>query len=268
MSLPSNTKDYNPVQSFCKKFRKNYLNFNSENLAQAENYYVSWIDLMGAGHTMSTSVQKSANLLARLHMAVEYTRASSNFSGYLLPINDGVFIVSKRKREILSIVGGTIISLAANFIATPRPHDRFFLRGAIAYGPVYFGSDLAAGLLPKVQRKSPKYLDRVMFGPALIQAFKSEAAAPPYGVSVHESARAFCPQNEGPFRMTHWMWWAPNEEVDYPSSLPSLTDLKDCLLIALKDQFQWLEWTSIYHGLRGDKLKQWSDSCEQYFRLG
>lgn len=260
-------QSYMPVRTYAKRLRNSELNFNSGHLKLADNYYVGWLDLMGAGHAMSTSVQKSANFLARLHIAVERARTGCQFDGRLLAINDGIFVVTSSKQQLMSLIGRALILLSANFIAVPRPHDRFFLRGGIAYGPVYFGDDLVAGVRPKKFGQAAAFLDRVMFGPALIQAYRSEASAPPYGVAIHESARAFCPLGEEPFRMTHWMWWAPNERVDYPAKLPPLTDLKDCLSQELGSHFDWLGSTSLYHGLDHSKLTQWRRACEEYFRL-
>ena len=259
---------FDRVRTFAKRLRKRDLNFNSDHLKPAPNVYVGWLDLMGAGHVMSTSVQKTANFLARLHMAVERARTAIDFSGTILPINDGVFVVSNTKKEIMSLVGRVMITLAANFIAVPRPHDRFLLRGAIAYGPVYFGEMLNKGLRPKKFREEASFMNPLMFGPAIIQAYRSEDNATPYGIALHESARAFHPPDEEPFRMTHWMWWAPNEEVDYPKNVPSLSEIKDCLNEDLNGHFEWLLESELYHGLDATKIRNWQDRCQQYFRLG
>ncbi len=77
-----------------------------------------------------------------------------------------------------------------------------------------------------------------MFGPAIIQAYRSESLAPPFGVAVHESARAFFQLGEEPFRMSHWLWWAPNEPVDYPTNAAPLPTLKACLASDLEDHFR------------------------------
>jgi hypothetical protein len=134
---------FDRVRTYAIKLRSAELNFNSEHIEAAPNVYVGWLDLMGAGHVMSISVQKTANFLARLHIAVERARSAINFSGRLLPINDGIFIVSNSKKEIISLLGRAMIMLAANFVAVPRRHDRFLLRGGVAYGPVYFGDTVA-----------------------------------------------------------------------------------------------------------------------------
>ena len=257
---------FEQVVAYAKTIRKAELNFNSAHIDRAENSYVAWVDLMGAGHAMSISTQKTANFLARLHMAVDRSRRAINFDGKLLVVNDGVFIVANSKQSIISMLGRIFILLAANFIATPRPHDRFLLRGGVAYGPVYFGDQIRGGVSPKSFRDKMTILDSVMFGPAIIQAYKVEALAPPYGVAVHESARSFCPENCSPFLLTHWPWWAPNEQVGYPDSAP-LTTMKDCLAVELDDHFKWLGETLIYHGLDQPKLAQWSSLCGQYFAI-
>ena len=259
---------FEPVRVYAKARRKADLNFNSEHLKPADNVYVGWLDLMGAGHIMGTSVRKSANFLTRLHMAVHRAVTAVNFKGRLLTINDGVFIVTPSKRELMSVMGRALILLACDFVAVPRPHDRFLLRGGIAFGPVYFGADLIPGLAPKKLRDNAEFLAPVMFGPAIIQAYRSESFAPPFGVAVHESARAFFPAHEEPFRTTHWLWWAPNEPVDYPGNATPLHALKECLAADLETHFTWMAETLIFHGIDLAKLSAWRTLCAQYFAIG
>ncbi len=267
---PSASKpdQFEPVRAYAKARRKADLSFNSEHLKPADNVYVGWLDLMGAGHTMGVSVRKSANFLTRLHIAVHRAVTEVGFKGRLLTINDGVFIVTPSKRELMSVMGRALILLACDFVAVPRPHDRFLLRGGIAYGPVYFGADLIPGLSPKKLRDNAEFLAPVMFGPAIIQAYRAESFAPPFGVAVHESARAFFPLGEEPFRMTHWLWWAPNEPVDYPGNATPLHALKACLASDLDGHFAWMEETRIFHGVDHAKLSAWRTECAQYFAVG
>jgi hypothetical protein len=259
---------FEPVRVYAKARRKADLNFNSEHLKPADNVYVGWLDLMGAGHIMGASVRKSANFLTRLHMAVHRAVTAVDFKGRLLTINDGVFIVTPSKRELMSVMGRALILLSCDFVAVPRPHDRFLMRGGIAYGPVYFGGDLIPGLAPKKLRENAEFLLPVMFGPPIIQAYRAESFAPPFGVAVHESARAFFPPQEEPFRMTHWLWWAPNEPVDYPRNATPLPALKDCLAADLDAHFTWMADTLIFHGVDVAKLSEWRARCVQYFAIG
>jgi len=204
---------YPNIRTFAQRQMQGKLRFTSEHLISAEDFYVGWLDLMGAGHIMSTSVQKAANFLARLHMSVEIARQDSGYAILTLPINDGIFILSKRKSEFIAVLQHAMALLATRFIATPRPHDRCLMRGAIAYGPVYQGRDLVNGISLRKLRVNPGFLDRVYFGPPIIQAYKSESVTPPFGIAIHESARAFSPAGETPFRLTHWLWWQVHDEA-------------------------------------------------------
>jgi hypothetical protein len=137
------------IRVFSQKIVDGVLNFSSENLASAENCYVGWLDLMGAGHIMGTSVHKSANFLVRLHMAVEHAKMQSGFDLKTLPINDGIFIISPEKGPLITVIRHAMILLAARFIATPRQHDKCLMKGGIAFGPVYAGEKLRSGILVK-----------------------------------------------------------------------------------------------------------------------
>ncbi len=68
--------------------------------------------------------------------------------------------------------------------------------------------------------------------------------------------------------MTHWLWWAPNEEVNYPANVNSLSEIKECLLVELDAHFDWMLETLIFHGLTREKIKLWKEQCGQYFAIG
>lgn len=253
------------VRIYARRQRERY-RFDASRIARAENVYVAWIDLMGAGHLMSVSLEKPANALVRLHMAVDQAIAKRD-SIETLPINDGVFIISPRKIDIEQVVRSVMIDLAAIFISTPDPQNKFLLRGGIAYGPVYRGEAIAAGLSSSKRVKLEQVLSRVAFGPAIIQAYRGEGSAPPYGIAIHESARSFAPVGTTPFLMTHWLWWVTHPELDHPVGTPPLTVLRDVLCEDLLKHFSWLRSTLLLHGLSPEKLTQWEQMSQQYFRF-
>jgi len=244
------------------------LNFSSENLSVADPAYVAWMDLMGAGHTMATSIQKASNAIARLHLALDHACQDHQFSGERLPINDGVFVISRDKSEIMSVVRSTIVMLAGHFIARPSQQDRFLIRGSIAYGPVYSGLQLAA-CLSKTRREKggEECLSRVLFGPPIIQAFQYEKMAPPYGISIHESARAFAPAGVRPFQMKLWLWWQANDNGTFPKKTPeNLTSMKTILVKELSDYFKWLSSTRSFHEISDEKIAELNKMATHYFK--
>jgi hypothetical protein len=265
---PDEKHPFYPIKIFSQSVSDQKLRFSSEKLGAAANYYVAWLDLMGAGHIMGTSVHKSANFLVRLHMAIETARMESGYELKTLPINDGIFIIGQKKGEVMTVVRHAMILLAARFIATPRPHDRCLMKGAIAFGPVYAGEQLKPGISRRKIRERPEFLERVWFGPPIIQAYKSESTAPPYGIAIHESARSFSAGEDPPFQMTHWLWWQDNSESRPIPNVPPLTVFKDCLALELQGYFDWMKSTLLFHGVSADKLKSWSEACNQYFVSG
>jgi len=246
------------------KKKSDTLRFSSEKLGQANNQYVAWLDLMGAGHTMSVSVQKSANFIVRLHMACERAAEATNFSGTRVPINDGVFIVSKHKAEIIAMVQEVMALMASVFVAKSAPQDRFLMRGGLAFGPVYGADELTPGVGSNRMKAKNGFLSNVIFGPPIIQAYKVEVLAPPFGIAVHESARSFSEPGEAPFRLTHWFWWQHHKEVA-PSLSASHGNLKEVLSIDLKEHFKWMKATLLLHGIPAEKVTDWSTRCDQYF---
>lgn len=218
------------------------LSLSSERLEKMENVYVAWLDLMGAGNLMTVSVHKTANAIARIHLAVHYACRDHSFQGDLLPINDGVFILSKTKSEIMTILRAAMVMLAGNFIARPKHPERFLVRSSIAYGPVCHGRQLSAVLDKQhITNEARNSLKNVMFGPPIIQAYHGERLAPPFGIAIHESARAFSANGEEPFRAVWWLWWQSNDDGAFPTPTPqALPRLKDILMFELRNYFAYL----------------------------
>jgi hypothetical protein len=223
---------------------------------------------MGAGLVMRTSIAKTANFIVRLHMAVEIAKRAFSFGGAAIPINDGIFLISKTKREICSVLRYAMVLQATNLISIPRPHDRSLVRGAISFGPVYHGVDLRQGIARKRLRDDPSFFQAIAFGPAIISAYQAESHAVPFGIAVHESARAFAPAGERPFRLNHWLWWQSDPESDPPPNAPPLTVLRDRLLIDLTAHFDWMKKTTLFNELTLDKIETWKRDCAQYFAMG
>jgi class 3 adenylate cyclase len=255
------------IRKYAQKLSDENLKFTTEGLSAADNQYVAWLDLMGAGHIMATSISKTANFLVRLHMAVEIAVQKSGYELITLPINDGIFIISPTKGQLVTIVQHAMTLLAARFIATHQQQDRCLMRGGIAYGPVYMGDVLKAGVSKKKLRES-EFLKRVMFGPPIIQAYRSEGNAPPYGIAVSESARAFAAPNERPFQMTHWLWWQTNAEAAPPKGISEMVQIKRLLANEMVGYFDWMAKGLLFQGVPPEKLKQWRESSAQYFSAG
>ena len=64
----------------------------------------------------------------------------------------------------------------------------------------------------------------------MIQAYRVESSAPPFGGFIHESARAFAASNEVPFSGRWWRWWKDEDD-------PLIAEMR----VALPQYFAWAE---------------------------
>lgn len=261
MCIDSN---FEHIKSYAEKKREKYY-FDSKIIRRADNKYVLWVDLLGAGHLMTVSIDKTANAIMRLHMAV--FNACDDRDGILsVPINDGVFIISKSKKDIIVIIKKIIIDLSCVFLATGNPEDRAMLSCGLAFGPVYLGNELGIGL--KSDRIKEIYKDifnQVAFGSAIIQAYKEERNAAPFGVAIHESARSFSPSEEKPFQETHLRWWRSDSDINFNYPSPSLKDLKKFLKISLIEHLNKLEEKFIYNEISIEKINTLRNRIKSYY---
>jgi hypothetical protein len=255
--------NYRHIEQFARGIQES-LSFDSSALAP-EHKYVAWLDMMGAGRLMNTSLEKTANAIARLHLAVELSRADTGFSDDLLPMNDGLFVISANKVAVMRLVQQALVYLSARFIATPVPQDRFLIRGAIAYGPVITGAELSKGFGTKKLRDNSGFVKSVYFGAPVVQAFYQERTTPPFGIGIHESARAFAPTDTRPFRTNIWLWWHKNDDGSLPKNGPALTALRELMKIRLAEYFEWLKETRVFNELSNEKIDELSTAANQYF---
>lgn len=257
------------IMNFAKKVKSKY-EYDSGKIIidkqiEKNEYYVAWVDLMGAGAIMSVSMQKTANMLARLHMIIDNSCKFALDFHIKIPINDGAFIIARSQRDIKIILRYIFVDCACIFIVKQNPRNRFMLRGSVSYGSVYFGSDMKLGL-PKNKNMSNIYeFENVAFGSAIIQAYKAESVAPPFGVAVHESARAFAPSGSRPFNTLVWSWWMSDPEIEPPPRGAPLKGIKDALYCRLIEQLNYIHDSLIYYSIDDEKIKKYQNMASQYF---
>lgn len=173
---------------------------------EAEELYVGRIDMMGARAAMTRSIHVSANFIGKLHVAL--LNAPRNLVRALVPTVDGAYIVAASRRDLTAFMRPVFRSLAAAFVAETNRYHKFLVRGGIAYGPVVLGSSLSksnsAVFAPPA---SHGYRDAILLGFPVVQAYDVEANAPPFGVRVDTSARAFAPDSTAPMRSAYWKWF-------------------------------------------------------------
>ncbi|WP_424664375.1 hypothetical protein [Candidatus Binatus sp.] len=172
------------------------------------NAYVAWVDVMGVRAIMSRSLPITANFVFKLHVAA---LDAPQKDLVLYPIMDGIYVVAKNRKAIRDFLEYVFTRTADVFVSTPAMHHRFIVKGALAYGPIIHGGNVPDAASPKTLSKDPKYKSAILLGIPVVQASQSEPKAPPFGVFVHESARAFAPAGEKPFQHVWWSWFQTKE---------------------------------------------------------
>ena len=224
--------------------------FDSSQLPTPTFEYVAWIDVMGTQSTMSRSISASANFIAKLHIAA-LQAPRTNIAIY--PIMDGIYASCPNQNEILEFIRSVFTQVAEEFSLATKDQHRFMVRGGLAFGPTYHGRNFGQSA-SSVLTQNPAHRDALLLGMPVIQAYTSESSAPPFGLFVHESARAFSPQGQGPIPHSLWRWVNSTNQTTW-------TTLKAQLPIYLK----WCSDNSFILGYPAEGLKKHTEMATQYF---
>ena len=220
--------------------------FDARELPDPINSSVAWIDVMGIRAIMSRSIQITANFVFKLHSAaLEVLPATNTLTLY--PVMDGIFVVSEQKTEILGFLGALLGKIAHTFIGTKEIQHRFLVKAALAYGPVIHGSGITTEANQSLGGNAA-YKNSLLIGMPMIQVYQSESKAPPFGIFIHESARAFSPSGETPIPHVWWAW------QNKPATLKS----------ELEIYFKWCEDHPLKIEYSIDRIKVHKEMVKQY----
>ncbi len=178
---------------------------NADELPQPKHHYVVWLDVMGVRAIMSRSLPTSANFIFKFHAAALDAKAPGVD---LFPVMDGLYAVAAEQDPLKGFLRAVLERLAQTFIGEKEDKFRFVVRGGLAFGPIIRGGDVTKAAAPSVAGASD-YAKTLLLGMPVIQAHTCEEQAPPFGVFVTESARAFAPAGASPFAEVWWRWFEP-----------------------------------------------------------
>ncbi|MCR9217283.1 MAG: hypothetical protein NXI14_08795 [bacterium] len=179
---------------------------------RVEPRYVVWIDMMGAKAAMERSLPQAANFFAKIHDAV--LRGAPRAGVEIVPITDGVFMLAQSQLALSNAVRLVMLRLCTAFLHERKVEHRFLVRGGIAAGRVLLGREMSAGF--RVPQDAVRHAQQLPVGTPIGEAYEAEHDAPPYGLYVHQSARAdHAPLDKWPHdRNGHWPWWNPRDSED------------------------------------------------------
>lgn len=189
---------------------KNSIFIDIEKLGLPQNEYVCWLDIMGSKNKMTTSVQTCGNNIFRFHVSVLRAIEALNSKVHAYPVMDGVYLTAKKRKKMEELLQSIFNVLKSTFITSDTIHQKFMVRGAVAYGPVYHGCQVTSQVNKELCESELRYKESLLLGTPMIQACEGEKYAPPFGIYIHESARTFSPPDEESFPLRWWKWWKPS----------------------------------------------------------
>lgn len=201
--------------------------FSPTHMPDTQNEYVCWLDVSGTKSTLSRSIKAGAVSIFKLHDAILNFK-NSNVNIY--PVMDGAYITSQSKSHIIEFVNNVFKVMAECLIDTEVKY-RFFIKASTAFGPVIHGKDIPDEASFRYG-KNTNYKSSLLLGMPMIQAASSESLASPFGVYIHESARAFSPNSEESFITSHWQWFK------------SFGELGEKTMQCLNEYFDWCKRSS------------------------
>ena len=230
--------------------------FDSAHLGEPEFNYVCWLDIMGTANQMLRSLPIAAHFIFKLHCAVleAYDDLDAQVGLRLYPVMDGVYITSQRRNPMQVLVNQALRRMVTTFLEEETPYHQFIARGAVAYGPVYHGSDLDDQAARVLASHSP-IRDSILLGLPMAQAYRAERDAPPFAIAAHSSARAFAPDGDEPYRFI-WLNWfrAAQPRVD-PHQL----------LERLNAYYDWQKAHSNMTGYAVERIEHHRKLAAEYF---
>lgn len=223
---------------------------------ESDEVYVGWIDLMGIGDAMSRSYQSSAINVGKLFAAVANHRDVENVDIY--PMVDGMYILSDDDRDddetmYVPTILSNIFRQFGNLTYMRDENDNddfgpwlgFLLRGGIAQGSVYHGSDFDTDDNSDIA--DVDWLDSIPFGKPIANAHNVERGLAPYGIGIHESASDTARE---------WKWWESYDD-----------NTRQNIVSYLESHFSWCSDNIEELTYEKARLHVHVERAEEYFEL-
>jgi Spy/CpxP family protein refolding chaperone len=214
--------------------------------------YVLWVDIMGSQGKMLRNVETASIPLMKLHVAALKAKKKTIGDIDLFPVIDGIYVVSEYFSAIVFFISDVFRSMGAEFLVL-KNWERSVIRGAVAYGPVIVGAECKEGA---AILKESDYANSILLGMPLVQAYTAEKGTPPFGVSVHESVRAFGRLGKKHITVSLWRWWSKN---------PENMKIASALLLSLHSYYEWCRKNPTASGYPPERIDAHRAIADEYF---
>ncbi len=145
--------------------------------------------------------------------------------------------------------------MAFDFLNAREHRHRFMPRCGLSFGGIIEGVQIPTTVSKILgARSNAVYREGIYFGYPMVQAFRSEGDAAPFGIAIHESARGFAPYRERPLSGVWWRWHI-YRPVDFLHDFVS----------KLMEYFDWCETHSNSLGYAIDRIRAHRSMAAEYF---
>jgi hypothetical protein len=230
------------------------LYFDARRMQPESNQFVCWLDIMGLRNIQERSLSIAANFVMKLHIACLESNSPERVQ--LFPMNDGVYVCAEELVTMVLYLKDVFVKLARLFTEESQPLYRFLVKGGLSYGPVIAGDDCLD--CSEVLSEHEDYCKRILLGIAMAQAFNREKEAPPFGLVMDESVRAFGRLGRAPISGLYWKWWRWNQTDDDVELTRSLRD-------ELGKYYDWCTKLSSTIGYDPDRISRHRKLVDEYF---
>lgn len=229
---------------------------NDAAIPNAKNEYICWLDIMGTKEKMGNSVRTCAIFILKLHTAV-LESVDKGYDINVYPVMDGVYITSLVKEDMEKTLFHIFSSLGKMFYTEEDINHKFLVKASVAFGPIIHGKDINNSINDQFAGNQ-EYKKSLLLGLPMIQAYEGEKEAAPFGVFIHESARAFYPDGGTPFIFKWWKWFKTGKHGWNKGDTVKLKK-------NIKDYFTECEKKSISLNYPIERIEMHKSTAEEYF---
>lgn len=209
----------------------------------AEEYlYVGWFDIMGTQNNMRISLPKISNFIFKMY---SYVKDCNRYGLNIYPLMDGFYATHSDKTEFFKFVNYFFSKVFSDFARESKNKHKFMIRGAVAYGPVVIGKNM---------EQSYHFKDDLIIGIPVTQAYRGESLAPPFGIYLDESVRAF-PSPQMAIPRVFYKWQDMNNRDN------NVTDKYEII----SQHLDWCKTVSKHILYSEDRIEEHRKLAEQYF---
>lgn len=183
--------------------RKPY--FNPSKVPPSQNEYVAWVDLMGCQSLMGISMKVASSAIFKVHVAALDAKIHLNLQQIsLYPVMDGFYATTAESETLKAFLTDVFLRVAKVFLDDKLEHKfQFLIKGAISFGEVVHGKNVGKQAANRLD-ENPPYRESILIGLPIAQSHLLERSAPPFGFSIHDSAKSAFGLAE---RDTWWQWF-------------------------------------------------------------